>query len=199
LANSSNLQRNKPGGTPQQRQGHDPAAGGASGTIPPHDLVVMGRIIGAFGIKGWVKLQTFTEAPAMVLGYAVWWIGNDPAWTECRIEQAEVHADTVAVKLAGCEDRDAAALYRGKQVAIPREAFPAAGDNEFYWADLIGLNVMNTEGEDFGTVSEVFKTGANDVLVVEGERERLIPFTEQVVKQVDMAGRVIRVEWGSDY
>jgi len=159
----------------------------------------MGRIIGAFGIKGWIKLQTFTEAPANLLGYPVWWIGSDPAWTECRIEKAEVHASTVAFKVAGCEDRDAAALYRGKQVAIPRGAFPAAGANEFYWADLIGLKVVNTQGEDFGTVSEVFKTGANDVLVVEGDRERLIPFTEQVVKQVDMAGRVIRVEWGSDY
>jgi len=76
---------------------------------------------------------------------------------------------------------------------------PEPSANEFYWADLIGLPVVNADGFNFGTVSEVLGTGANDVLVVQGERERLIPFTEQVVTQVDMAGRVIRVDWGVDY
>jgi 16S rRNA processing protein RimM len=167
--------------------------------VPPEDLVVMGRIVGAFGIKGWVKIQPFTATPDSLLAYPKWWIGNDPVWQEVRVEKAEAHVDTVAAKLAGCEDRDAAALYRGRQVAIPREAFPQAGENEFYWADLIGLKVVNEQGEDFGTVSEIFETGANDVLVVEGERERLIPFLDQVVKHVDLQGRVIRVDWGADY
>ncbi len=159
----------------------------------------MARIAGAFGIKGWVKVQTFTEAPENLLAYPSWWIGSDAGWRECRIEKSEVHSNAIVVKLAGCDDRDAAALFRGKQVAIPREAFPKAGANEYYWADLIGLRVVNMQAEDFGTVAEVFETGANDVLVVEGDRERLIPFTEQVVKQVDIEARSIRVDWGSDY
>lgn len=159
----------------------------------------MGRITGPFGIKGWVKLQPFTAAPRNLLAYPVWWISDGAGWQDCRVERAEVQSTTVAAKLAGCEDREAAALYRGRDVAVPRDAFPEAAPNEFYWADLVGLEVVNTEGENLGTVSRVFDTGANDVLVVAGTRERLIPFTEQVVQQVDLAGRVIRVDWGSDF
>ena len=115
-----------------------------------------------------------------------------------------VEAEALAAKLAGCEDRDAAALFRGRDVAIPREAFPAAGENEFYWADLIGLEVVNEQDEKLGRVTEVFETGASDVLVVQGrdgeaEKERLIPFLESVVRKVDLPGRVIRVDWGLDY
>jgi 16S rRNA processing protein RimM len=192
LPSSSNPQQPDQGRNP-------PVRGSAGGLTPPDNLVVMARIAGAFGIKGWVKVQTFTETPDSLLAYPSWWIESTGGWRECRIEKAEVHSNSVVVKLAGSDDRDAAALFRGKQVAIPRDAFPAAGANEFYWTDLIGLSVVNMQDEDFGKVSEVFETGANDVLVVEGDRERLIPFTEQVVKQVDIAARVIRVDWGSDY
>jgi 16S rRNA processing protein RimM len=99
----------------------------------------------------------------------------------------------------GCNDRDSAAGFRGREVAVSRSEFPQAAENEFYWADLVGLSVVNTAGEDLGVVARVFETGANDVLVVEGDRERLIPFIEAVIQQVDLAGRTIRVDWGSDY
>lgn len=156
-------------------------------------------MLGPFGIKGWVKVQTYTQTPASLVAYSAWWIGTDAAWRECRIEQAQVHTAGLVAKLAGCDDRDAAMRLRGQEVAIPRSAFPEAGAGEFYWGDLVGLKVVNVQGEDFGTVSEVFETGANDVLVVHGERERLIPFVEAIVQQVDLANRVIRVDWGADY
>ena len=159
----------------------------------------MGRVAVPFGIKGWVKIQSFTETPESLLSYASWWIGRDSSWREVRVEEAKVQSGTVVAKLAGSDDRDAAALYRGQEVAIARQAFPEAKANEYYWSDLVGLKVVNTEGADFGTVSEVLETGANDVLVVKGEKERLIPFIEQVIREVDMAGRVIRVDWGADY
>ena len=159
----------------------------------------MGRITGAFGIKGWVKVHPFTETPDSLAGYRDWWVESDGGWEQRRIEEAEVHGEAVAVRFAGCTDRDAAALYRGREVAVPRDEFPAAETNEFYWADLIGLGVVNKQGEALGTVSRVFETGANDVLVVEGDRERLIPFIEDVVLEVDLAGRTIRVDWGADY
>jgi 16S rRNA processing protein RimM len=168
-------------------------------TNPPADLVVMGRITGAFGIKGWIKILPFTGAPQNLLAYPRWWVGNASGWREHCIELAKVQSGSVVAKLAGCEERDAAALFRGREVAVPRALLPAAAENEFYWADLIGLDVVNMGGDDLGVVSQVVETGANDVLVVEGDRERLIPFTEQVVKQVDVAARVIRVDWGSDY
>jgi 16S rRNA processing protein RimM len=161
--------------------------------------VVMGRITGAFGIRGWIKIQPFTGEPGNLLAYPRWWVGNAVGWQEHCIELAKEQSGSVVAKLAGCEERDAAALFRGREVAVPREALPAPAENEFYWADLIGLNVVNMDGEDLGVVSQVVETGANDVLVVERDRERLIPFTEQVVKRVDVAGRVIRVDWGSDY
>lgn len=160
----------------------------------------MGRISGPFGVKGWVKLQPFTKSPQSLLDYKEWWIEGEQGWEALKVERAQVQNDAVGAKLAGCEDRDQAALFRGRQVAVPREAFPEAGENEFYWADLIGAKVVNTQDEDLGKVSEVFETGANDVLVVkQGSTERLIPFIEQVVREVDLAKRVIRVEWGADY
>lgn len=158
----------------------------------------MARITGAFGVKGWVKLEPFTQAPTSLPAYAQWWIETDRGW-EAREVESKAQDRTVVAKFAGCDDRDQAALLRGRQVAVSRGDFPAAGENEFYWADLIGLKVVNEQGEDLGTVSGVFGTGANDVLVVENERERLIPFIGEVVKKVDLAGRVIRVDWGSDY
>ena len=159
----------------------------------------MGRITAPFGIKGWVKLQSFTQAPENLQAYPSVWVAMGSTWQEHALEEARVHGTAVVAKLAGCDDRDAAARYRGRDVAVPRAALPEPARNEFYWADLIGLQVVNAEGEKLGRVDEVFETGANDVLVVKGDRERLIPFTEQAIKQVDTAGGVIRVDWGSDY
>jgi 16S rRNA processing protein RimM len=196
LANSSNPQhppRSNARGTPAELR-----------ALAPQNLVVMGRIVVPFGVRGWVKIHPFTETPQGLLDYRRWWIGRDADWRETQVEQGEAHGETVVAKLAECDDRDAAALLRGKAIAVPREAFPAARENEFYWADLIGLDVVNEQDERFGRVAEVFKTGANDVLVVRGREgdaktERLIPFLESVVKTVDLPGRVIRVDWGLDY
>lgn len=159
----------------------------------------MGRIVAPFGVKGWVKVQPFSAAPENLLRFPTWWIGEEASWRECTIVEAKAQVPGVVAKIAGCEDRDAAAAYRGMSIAVPREALPDAGANEYYWADLIGLSVVNAADENFGTVSRVFETGANDVLVVEGDRERLIPFTAEAVRQVDVAGGVIRVDWGADY
>ena len=162
----------------------------------------MGRITVPFGVKGWLKIHPFTETPESLLAYSSWWVGAEGSWQALEVETAEVHGESVAAKIKGCDDRDAAANFRGRQIAIPRTAFPAPAENEYYWADLIGLEVRNEQDESFGRVTEVFKTGANDVLVVESEgdgRERLIPFLESVVRRVDLQGRVIRVDWGLDY
>jgi len=159
----------------------------------------MGRITGAFGIKGWVKVQPFTETPGGLTAHRFWWIEKDGSWSRCEVEQAEVQGPAVAAKLAGCEDRDAAALFRGREVGVPRSDLPDAGENEFYWADLIGLSVVNEAGENLGSVARLLETGANDVLVVEGDRERLIPFIEEVVREVDLGGGLIRVDWGPDF
>src|SRR6188474_1425311 len=109
---------------------------------PPENLVVMGRMTAPFGIKGWIKLQPFTAAPENLQAYSHWWIGAAGQWQEYRVEGMEVHSAAVVVKLAGCEDRDAAALFRGREVAVPRDALPETAANEYYWSDLIGLKVV---------------------------------------------------------
>lgn len=159
----------------------------------------MGRIAAPFGVRGWVKVQTFTEQLDGLLDFPVWHLGRGGQWREVAVLEADVHSKGLAVRLDGCNDRDAAAALKGLDVAVPREALPAAAENEYYWSDLIGLTVVNAQGETLGKVADVLETGANDVLVVEGERERLIPFVAQVVLEVDLAAARINVEWGADY
>ena len=159
----------------------------------------MGRIAGPFGVKGWVKVQPFTAAAKSLTAYATWWLGSDGDWQERQIERAQVQGRVVVAKFEGCEDPETAMLLRGMQVAIPRDALPQTEANEFYWADLIGLRVINGAAEDLGEVTEVLETGANEVLVVHGERERLIPFIADVIRKVDLDAGVVRVDWGVDY
>lgn len=159
----------------------------------------MGRIAAPFGVAGWLRIQTYTAGVASLLSYRVWWIGGGTEWREHEVEKARVRGRTLLAKLTGCEDRDAAARLRGAAVAVPREALPQTAANEWYWADLIGLRVANIAGEELGRVVRILQTGSNDVLVVDDERERLIPFIEEVVRDVDLAGGVIRVDWSADY
>ena len=159
----------------------------------------MGRISAPFGVKGWVRIRPNTAAPRNLLSYPTWWVGNDDSWREATVAEAKVQDRAVVARLEGCGDRDAAAALRGLSVAVPRAALPAARDGEYYWADLIGLKVVNAAGQELGRVTGVLPTGANDVLVVAGERERLIPFIADVIREVDPAGGVVRVEWGADY
>lgn len=159
----------------------------------------MGRIFAPFGVKGWVKVQPDTAAVRNLLDYREWWVRRDGEWREWAVTDAKAQGRVVLAKLEGCEDRDAAAKLRGAPVAVPRAALPATRSGEYYWTDLIGLKVVNADGQDFGVVTGILPTGANDVLVVDGERERLIPFIATVVLEVDPASGVVRVEWHADY
>jgi 16S rRNA processing protein RimM len=165
----------------------------------------MGRISAPFGIKGWIRVQPYTRAASNLTNYPTWWLSTASGWQEYKVEQSQAQGTDVVAKLAGCDDRDVAAAFKGQQVAIPREAFPPAEKDEFYWADLIGLKVRNTEGLELGVVTSMLETGANDVMVVQqsavdkkGE-ERLIPFIASVVKRVDIAAGLIEVDWGADF
>ena len=171
----------------------------------------MGRVVAPYGIKGWIKLQTFTEAPQGLLQYAVWQMGREGDWQPRVVESAKQHGAVVVAKLEGIADREQAAALQGQRVAVSRDDFPVAGADEYYWSDLVGLAVINTAGVTLGKVFRVFETGANDVLVVQDqvadkvadkvatERERLLPFIEPVIRKVDIAGGVIVVDWEADY
>lgn len=166
----------------------------------PADLVPMGFVAGAFGIRGWVKVVADTEHADSLLDYRTWWLGRDGNWRAYEIDESNVQPKQLSVKLVGVDDRDVAFAMKGMTVAIPRSAMPAAEEGEYYWADLIGLSVVNRQGETLGVVDKLFETGANDVLVVkDGETERLLPYVATVIDDVDLAAKVIKVDWGLDY
>jgi 16S rRNA processing protein RimM len=166
----------------------------------PEDLVVMGYVSGAFGIQGWINLVADTEHPDSLFEYDVWWIGRNGRWQAYHFANGAIHTKKLAAKLDGVDDRDAAFALKGCEIAIPRSLMPQAGADEYYWSDLEGLAVVNTQGEKLGVVHKLFETGANDVMVVrDAEVERLLPFVGAVVLKVDLAARLISVDWGLDY
>jgi 16S rRNA processing protein RimM len=168
---------------------------------PPDARILLGRLHGAFGVRGELKIESFTEPLAAILRYQPWTL-RDAHGRERAIEGARGRetAKGLVVSLPDVEDRDAAEALRGGEVWVARSALPAPKPGEYYWADLEGLRVVNTAGVGFGTVSHLFSTGANDVLVVRGERERMIPFLEpDYIVSVDFQARVVTVDWDADF
>lgn len=163
------------------------------------DLVVMGRVVAPYGVLGWVKIHPDTEYIDSLFDYETWWLGKENIWQPYQIEAAKVHNDVLVVKLKNVNDRDAAFTLKGKQVSVPRSELPETEENEYYWSDLIGLDVKNQQDIDFGKITDVFETGAHDVVVVKGDKERLIPFTNQTVLNVDLSAKTMLVDWGVDW
>lgn len=159
----------------------------------------MGRVSAPFGVKGWVKVQPFTENTDSLLQYAPWWVSAPNGWDSLTVEESAVRGNTLAVRFAGFVDRDKAASLKGREIAIARDQLPPPGEGEYYWIDLVGLAVENMHGQSLGRVERLFEAGAGPVLVVVGDRERLLPFVDAVVKRVDLDARKLLVEWELDY
>ncbi|WP_308444087.1 ribosome maturation factor RimM [Deefgea salmonis] len=171
-----------------------------SATEIPNDLVSMGYVNGAFGIQGWISLVADTEHADSLLDYKVWWLGRNGVFRAYNVVDSHVQPKKLGAKLEGVNDRDAAFALKGCEISIPRSSMPAAGEGEYYWADLIGLAVFNEQGERLGVIEKLFETGANDVIVVKDETtERLVPFVGHVVLDVNLETRLMRVDWGLDY
>jgi len=159
----------------------------------------MGRIFGAHGIQGWVKLRTFTEDPAGLDEYAEWLVKHPEGWRYMALEEFAVRPNGTAAKLQGCEDRTAAERLRGADVAIPREALGEADEGKHYEVDLVGLEVVDEAGAPLGKVESFFETGDSSVMVVRGGRERMIPFVPDYVKAVDREAGRVTVAWKPEY
>lgn len=163
------------------------------------ELVTMGRITGAFGVRGWVRVASNTEPLTNILDYRPWRLRVGGEWVTHTVVEGRTHGQGLVVKLDGFNDREAAAGLSGAEIAVSRSAMPGPGAREFYWADLVGAEVVTRGGVALGKVDHLMATGANDVLVVLGERERLIPFIEgQVVLEVDLDAKRITVDWDPD-
>lgn len=159
----------------------------------------MGRVAAPYGVRGWIKVQTLTESVGGLLDYGSWWIDADGEWRKWRLLEGRVHGSGLVARIEGIADRTEAAQLCGAPIAVPRAELPAPPSGEYYWADLMGLAVVNRQGEALGRVAEIFSTGAHDVVVVRGDRERLIPFVEPVLLEVDLAAARLVVDWGLDY
>ena len=158
-------------------------------------LVEMGRIAGPYGIKGWVRVMPYTDTVEALSSYPTWRIGN----RDYAVEESRPHSGSLLAKLEGIDTPEAARTLKGSSVAVPRSALPEPMEGEFYWSDLVGLDVVNAEGLSLGVVESVFSNGAHDILDVRGDRKRLLPWVDSVVMRVDMPSRRIEVDWGADW
>lgn len=163
----------------------------------PQKMILLGRLMGAFGVRGQIKIESWTEPRDAIFRYQPWTLrdasGGERAFSGARGKASGKH---LVATLPGVEDRDEVEAMRGLEIFVPRSALPPPSAGEFYWVDLEGLRVVNADGTDFGTVSHLFSTGANDVLVARGDRERLIPFVEpDYVRSVDFEAGVVTVDW----
>ena len=163
------------------------------------EKIRVGRIIGAQGVNGWIKVFSDTSPRENILGYGPWQIE-----TGDRLQTVEfsgrLQGKNVLAKLAGVEDREQANELAGSNIYIFADQLPKLEENEYYWSDLIGLEVESLQAEPLGTIETMMETGANDVMVLQGERERLIPFVmDNVVRKVDLANKRVVVDWKPDY
>lgn len=159
----------------------------------------MGRVSAPFGIQGWIKLKAFTEHADGLADFSRWLLRLPEGWRAFEVEEFVVRPAATAAKLGGIDDRTAAEKLRGIDIAVTRDELGEADEGSIYWVDLVGLEVVNLQGERLGEVETLFQTGETSVLVVKGERERMIPFVDEYVKSVDQDARRITVDWIAGY
>ena len=169
------------------------------------DIVVLGKIVAPYGLRGAVKVFPFADDPQAWAKLPCWWMGAegaDPAlWQQTAVARCRLQGETLIAELACLADRDAAEAAKGFLIGVPRENLPPTGENEYYWADLIGLSVVNSREEMLGQVLGLIETPANPVLRVwtAESKERLLPFVAAVVLDVDLSAQRIRVDWEADW
>lgn len=180
----------------------------------PDDLVIVGYVSGAFGLQGWVKIRPYSTTADALLDAPSFWLESGaqaavgPSLSEYKRLSSKVHGEDVVARLGEVPDRTAAEALKGCVVKVSRQAFPALEQDEFYWVDLIGLAVQNLQGESLGVVRAMMDNGAQSILRVAGsdvpeaeliKHERLIPFVDHFIKEVDREEKKITVDWGIDY
>ena len=177
----------------------------------PQDAIEVGRIADAWGIKGWFRVLPHSADPQALFSSKRWYLQPSERGAKTfsgtvllRVKEAKEHSDSVVARSDAIEDRNAAEALKGARVFVPRSSFPTAAQDEFYWVDLVGLDVINREGIALGRVKELMATGPQTVLVLEYEsggkpQERMIPFVAAFVDNVDLPGKRITVDWQADY
>ncbi|WP_068827997.1 ribosome maturation factor RimM [Pseudomonas sp. BMS12] len=169
------------------------------------DLVVLGKITSVHGVRGEVKVYSFTDPIDNLLDYQRWTLKRDAEVRQMELVSGRLQGKVLVAKLKGLDDREVARTYAGFEICVPREQLPDLEDGEFYWYQLVGLKVIDMQGQLLGRLDHLLETGANDVMVVKpcagslDDRERLLPYTEQCVQGIDLAAGEMRVDWDADF
>ncbi|MHB8253988.1 MAG: ribosome maturation factor RimM [Acidiferrobacter sp.] len=166
----------------------------------PREWIEVGRVVGAYGVKGWVRILSYTTESEAALAYRPWRFRHKSGVLETpTLLETRTHGKGFVVHLAGCDSRDIAERWSGAVIEAPAATLPPLEAGEYYWGQLVGLTVETVDGVQLGVVSELLETGANDVLVIQGERERLVPYIPDVVRRVEInQGRIV-VVWDPDF
>lgn len=161
--------------------------------------IIVGHFGQSYGIKGWLKVNSSTDPIDNILRYFPWQVEHQGLWRSVEVTGSKRQGKYVIVKLVGCDTPELAKTYANNPIAIEQEQLPKLPENEYYWRDLLGLRVINQDGVDFGVIDSLFETGSNDVLVVKGDRQRLLPYTPDVIHHVDLTQRIMTVTWDADF
>jgi 16S rRNA processing protein RimM len=174
---------------------------GTSPSVPPADLVELGVLSGAYGVKGWLRVRPHSAQASVLTACRRWWLlGLGEPARPVQVTGVRRHSAIVVAKLQGCETPEQADQLRGVRVGVSRDEFPPPADGEVYWIDLIGARVVNRSGVELGTVSDVLSSGAQELLEVRhGEKVLLVPMVERHVDEVNLAQRLVRVDWEADW
>lgn len=166
----------------------------------PTNMIIVGKFGAPHGVRGWLKVYSFTEPLENILDYHPWQTETDQGWQSVKVLETKPLGLAWVVRLQGCEDREQAKLYTNRRIGVDRDQLPALPEGEYYWADLIGLEVFNTKGILLGKISRFIETGSNDVMVVSGDKEHWIPYLiGNVIKNIDVATSKIEVDWDEEF
>ena len=165
-----------------------------------NEFVVMGKVVGSHGIKGWIKIHPFTEEIKTLGKFSSWFLTKDETeWKEFKVESSSIQGRMVLSKIEHVNDRNEANQLKGFLIGINKINLPALEKGKYYWSDLIGLEVINQIGFNFGVIDSIMETGSNDVLVIKNAKETLIPYLDDVVLKIDLEKKNILVDWDENF
>lgn len=166
----------------------------------PKETICVGKISAAFGVKGWVKVLSYTNPVENILVYRPWTLLKDGLVREVKLIDGKIQNNSLIVRIDEVSDRDQASGLKEFEICVPKSQLPQTQQGEYYWFDLIGLKVNTIQHENLGVVQSLLETGANDVLIVKGEKEHAIPFLQnRTIITVDLKGGTITVDWDPDF
>ncbi len=165
-----------------------------------NETIIVGKVVGVYGVKGWIKIRSYTNKREDILNYKSLILNRRGQQQVITLRDGRQQGKAIVAHLSGIDDRDAAAEFINAELAIQRDQLPKLAADEYYWTDLIGLQVVTENGQHLGQVIDLMETGANDVVVVKGSEEHLIPFLQpDVIKVIDLEKQCMTIDWDPDF